>query len=151
MNRVSYYFLNKMYDVQVLDQDFQEHLYQFYEYGSHMLNYNIEIDKEDFREVFNTIYGILRLRIDDKDFEKVSEHYLKLLMADARDGNNVDINWFINHVWYLCVGISNEIETKKYRDCIPFIQHSLIKKFNIEENIKEKASRKIYTSFMAKC
>jgi len=140
-----------MHDVQALDQDYQESLFQFYEYGSHMLNYNIEITKDDFQEVFNTIYGILRLRIDDKDFEKVSEHYLKLLMSDARDGNNVDINWFINHVWYLCVGISNKIETKKYRDCIPFIQQSLIKKFSIEENIKEKVSRKVYTSFMAKC
>ena len=151
MNRVSYYFLNKMHDVQILDQDYQEHLYQFYEYGSHMLNYNIEITKEDFQKVFNTIYGILRLRIDDKDFEKVSEHYLKLLTADARDGNNVDINWFINHVWYLCIGISDEIETEKYRDCIPFLQQGLIKKFNIEENLKEKARRKIYTRLMAKC
>lgn len=150
MNKLSYYFLNKMQDVQVLDQDYQDHLYQFYEYGSHMLNYNIQITKEDFQEVFNTIYGILRLRIDHKDFEKVSKHYLTLLMADARDGNTVDINWFIKHVWYLCVGISNGINTKKYRDCIPFVQQSLIKKFNIEENIKEKVSRKIYTKFMVK-
>jgi len=86
-----------------------------------MLNYNIEVTKENFQEVFNTIYGILRLRIDDKDFEVVSDHYLKLLMADARDGNHVDIHRFINHVWYLSVGIPNEIDTKKYRDCIPFI------------------------------
>ena len=109
MNRVSYYFLNKMHDVQILDQDYQEHLYQFYEYGSHMLNYNIEITKEDFQKVF------------------------------------------INHVWYLCIGISDEIETEKYRDCIPFLQQGLIKKFNIEENLKEKARRKIYTRLMAKC
>lgn len=151
VNKVSYYFLNQMYDVQALSQDYQEHLSQVYEYGSHMLNYNIEITKGDFQEVFNTIYSILRFRIDDKDFEKVSEHYLKLLMADARDGNNVNVNWFINHVWYLCVGISNEIDIKTYRDCISFIQQILIKKFDIQENIKEKVRRKIYAKFMTKC
>ncbi len=90
MNRVSYYFLNKMCDVQGLNQDYQEQLYQFYEYGSYMLNYNIGITKKNFQELFNIIYDILRLRIDDKDFEKASAHYLKLLMADVRGGNNVD-------------------------------------------------------------
>jgi len=62
LSKASYYFLNKMYDAPVLNQDYQEHLYQFYEYGSHMLNYNIEITKENFKEVFNTIYGILRFK-----------------------------------------------------------------------------------------
>lgn len=100
--------------------------------------------------MFNTIYEILRLRIDNKDFEIVSKHYLKLLMADAKDGNNVDLIWFINHLWYLYVGIENEINAKTYNDCIPFIQQSLIRQFNIEENIKEKVSRKIYTRFLTK-
>ena len=66
-------------------------------------------------------------------------------MADAKDGENVDIVWLINHIWYLSVGISRIIDHLKYKDCIQFIQKTLIKKFNIDENIKEKVSRKIYT------
>ena len=66
-------------------------------------------------------------------------------MADALDGNIVNVEWFIEHIWYLCIGISNEIDKNKYKDCIPFIQSQLIKQFCIEEKIKEKISRKIYT------
>lgn len=33
-------------------------------------------------------------------------------MADARDGNKVDIEWFINHVWYLCAGVSKNFFLK---------------------------------------
>ena len=61
-------------------------------------------------------------------------------MADAKDGENVDIVWLINHIWYLSVGISRIIDPLMYKDCIQFIQKTLIKKFNIDENIKEKVN-----------
>ena len=149
MNQVIYYLLNKIHGTQTLDSKFQETLYKCYEYGSQVYNYNIEITKEDFQGVFSSIYDVLRFRIDDEDFRKLSEHYLELLIADARDGDFVDTKWLIDHVWYLYMGMQDEINTEKYRDCILFIQDKLTKKFNIEENLKEKIDRKLYTMFMS--
>lgn len=68
-------------------------------------------------------------------------------LADARDGFNVDINWSIKYIWYLCAGIKEEIKPK-YKDCISFIQQQLIKEFSIKETINEKVKRKIFTGYM---
>lgn len=150
MNRITYFFLNKLYDCKTLNQKYIEYLYNYYEQESQLLHYSMDISKEDFEDIFKVIYDTLRLRIDEESFSKVCEHYLKLLISDAVDGNIVDTNWFIQHVWYLCVGISNTVDIKEYNDCILFIQENLIKKFNIKESTKEKLSRKIYTKFLIK-
>ena len=54
----------------------------------------------------------------------------------------------IDHTWYLVIGLQNIINTDKYNDCIPFIQQMLVKEFNIEENLKNKISRKAFTKFI---
>lgn len=148
MNKVEYNLLNKLYDKRILDQKYLEGLYRFYKTGSRVYNYQINISKTEFEKILNTIYDVLRFRINDDKFKIVSDHYVILLMADAKDGHNVDANWFIDHIYYMCVGIKKKIKVNKYKDCIPFIQQELIKEFNIEENLKEKVSRKIYTKFM---
>lgn len=110
-----------------------------------VLNYNININKENFIEIFNTIFDVLKLKIDNATYKIISEHYLNLLMVDANEGENVDIIYAINYLWYLGIGVSQDIDTKEYRDLIPIIQQQLIHKFQIKESIKEKVRRKIYT------
>lgn len=146
MNSVSFYFLNKLNNPKDLDSKYLEDLYEYYEYGSQELHYDVNIEREEFQEVFRIIFSILQLKLSNEDFEIVANSYLKLLMADARDGNVVDIKWFIDHAWYLCVGAAKHVSTDNYKDCILFIQKSLIERFGIEENIKEKFKRKICTS-----
>lgn len=150
MNLVNYYFLNKINSQRTVSHDYLNDLYQYYLFGSQKLNYDINIDKEEFKGVVITIFDVLRLKLSEEDSKKVFDNYLKLLMADAIDGYNVDLKWFIDHVWYLSVGAQTDISSKKYRDCIPFMQQKLINKFDIIESTKEKISRKVYTKYMLK-
>ncbi len=150
MNRLNYYLQNKIEEPRVLKQNYLDDLYDYYIYGSRMLSYNININKEDFQRIFCTIYDVIGLRIGKEDFEKLGFHYLQLIMADHVDGRNIDIKWFIDHVWYLCVGLSEENFSKKYKDCILLTQQVLMEQFKMEGGIKEKVSRKIYTRFMIK-
>ncbi len=146
MNILSYYLLNRTSsNLSTLNQDYVERLYQYYVNGGQALNYNININKENFIEIFNTIFDVLKLKIDNATYKIISEHYLNLLMVDANEGENVDIIYAINYLWYLGIGVSQDIDTKEYRDLIPIIQQQLIHKFQIKESIKEKVRRKIYT------
>ncbi len=125
-------------------------LYNFYFEASQKLNYAINIKKDEFQTIFECLNNILSLRITEDEYYKISKHYLKLLLADAKDGNIVNAKWFIEHIWYLCIGTSDEIDTTKYKDCIPFIQSQLFKQFNIAEKLNEKIKRKIYTRVLIK-
>ena len=113
----------------------------------------------------NIIYSMLdkvnKQRIIDKlylkdlyeyyeECELLIGHYLKLIIADAKDGENVDLDWFINHVWYLCLGVEKKTNVKQYNDCIFFVQQKLIKEFNIKESRKEKVRRRIITKCLSK-
>ncbi len=146
MNILSYYLLNRTSsNLSTLNQDYVERLYQYYVNGGQVLNYNININKESFIEIFNTIFDVLKLKIDNATYKIISEHYLNNLMVDANDGENVDVIYAINYLWYLGIGVSQDIDIKEYRDLIPIIQQQLIHKFKIKESIKEKVRRKIYT------
>lgn len=139
MNILSYYLLNRSSsNLSTLNQDYVERLYQYYVNEGQVLNYNININKENFIEIFNTIFDVLKLKIDNATYKIISEHYLNLLMVDANEGENVDIIYAINYLWYLGIGVSQDIDTKEYRDLIPIIQQQLIHKFQIKESIKEK-------------
>ena len=148
--KLSSHFFNDKLNLETLNKMGIENLYNFYQQGSKILNYNIDINKDEFQNIFELINKVLILRVSFDDCYKIEKHYLKLLMADARDGNIVDVRWFIEHAWYLCVGISSEIDTNKYKDCILFIQSQLIKQFCIKEKTSERISRKIYTRFLTK-
>ncbi len=146
MNIVVYKLLSKTNEERKLDDSLLENLYQYYDEKSFELNYEKNISKDDFNRIFNTVYDVLRLRINDEEAIEAMANYLSLLIADARDGFNVDINWCIKYIWYLCAG-TKEIKPK-YKDCISFIQKKLLKEFSIKETVNDKVKRKIFTSYM---
>ena len=133
MNIVVYKLLSKTNEERKLDDSLLENLYQYYDEKSFELNYEKNISKDDFNRIFNTVYDVLRLRINDEEAIEAMANYLSLLIADARDGFNVDINWCIKYIWYLGAGIKER--KQKYKDCISFIQQKLIKEFSIKETV----------------
>ena len=146
MNTIIYKLLSKTNDEKNLDNSLLENLYQYYDEKSIELNYEKNISKDDFDKIFNTVYDVLYLKINYDEAYEAMINYLSLLIADARDGFNVDINWCIKYIWYLCAG-TKEIKPK-YKDCISFIQKKLLKEFSIKETVNDKVKRKIFTSYM---
>ena len=149
MNSLIYNLLDKINKPRVIEDAYLKDLYEYYEYASSKLGFDINITKEDFEKLFSIIYDVLMLRVDGETLEQLIAHYLKLIIADAKDGNNVDLSWFINYIWYFCVGVQSISDTKQYRDCILFLQQKLIKEFEIEENKKAKIKRKMVTRYMS--
>ena len=145
--KLSTYIKSTKENLERLNQNGIEELYNLYQYGSQILKYDINITKEDFYSLFEYVNSVLILRVSEEDCYKIDEYFLKLLMCDAKDGITVDTLWFIQHIWYLYV-IS--YDTEDYKDCIPFIQSQLIKKFSIKENLGQKISRNIYTRILLK-
>ena len=146
MNIVVYKLLSITNEERKLDDSLLENLYQYYDEKSIELNYEKNISKDDFNRIFNIVYDVLKLRINDEEAIDAMANYLSLLIADARDGFNVDINWCIKYIWYLGAGLKER--KQKYKDCISFIQQQLLKEFSIKETVSEKVKRKIFTSYM---
>ena len=146
MNIVVYKLLSKTKEERKLDDSLLENLYQYYDEKSIELNYEKNISKDDFNRIFNIVYDVLRLKINDEEAIDAMANYLSLLIADARDGFNVDINWCIKYIWYLGAGLKER--KQKYKDCISFIQQQLLKEFSIKETVSEKVKRKVFTSCM---
>lgn len=146
MNKIIYKLLSKT-KKEPLNEDLLKNMYQEYDNGSKIFEFDKNISKDDFIHIFSTINDVLRLKLNEKETKNAMYNYLYLLMADATDGQFVDTNWCIKYIWYLSVETNNT--SQKYKDCISFIQQRLIKEFNIKENIKEKVKRKIYTSYMS--
>ena len=146
MNIVVYKLLSITNEERKLDDSLLENLYQYYDEKSIELNYEKNISKDDFNRIFNIVYDVLRLKINDEEAIEAMVNYLKLLIADARDGFNVDINWCIKYIWYLGAGLKER--KQKYKDCISFIQQQLLKEFSIKETVSEKVKRKVFTSCM---
>lgn len=149
MNTVIYTLMNKINESRIIDQEYLENLYKYYEYGINVSNCQLEISKYEFERIITVIYDVLRLKISEEEFNIVINNYMNLLIADSRDNYNVDCNWFIDHSWYLVVGVS-ECDHEKYNDCILFIQKKLIKEFNINEKVMDKIKRKIFISYITK-
>jgi len=148
MNNLVYNLLNKRYPKVELDDKYIDNLYSLYQSYSDKFGYEIYINKEDFKKIFKIAYDVLRFKVNFEDFLIIGDHCTRLLIADAQDKEYVDSKWMIDHIWYLSTGLSNYIDTNKYKDCIPFIQELLVKEFNVEENLKDKFSRKVFTKFM---
>ena len=149
MNSLTYNLLDKINKPRILDDTYLKDLYEYYEYASSDLGFDVNITKEDFGKTFSIIYDVLMLKVDEETLEQLIAHYLKLIIADAVDGNNVDLSWFINYIWYFCAGVQDITDTKQYRDCILFLQQKLIKEFKIKENTKKKIKRKMVTRYMS--
>lgn len=149
MNTVIYSLLNKIESPKNVDEAYLDDLYELYKFGSLKCGYEVFISEKEFKQFFKVIHNVLRFRISDSEFEIVTDYYLRLLMADAVEGYEVDVKWFIDHVWYFNVVKSDDVDTKKYNDCLLFVQGCLIKEFEISESIKEKVYRRIYTGYMS--
>ena len=145
MNKLQYYLLQKHHGNEQINEEYLEELYQYFKQGSEKLEYKIQISKEDFKKMFSIIYDVLILKLNHNQIAKLNDHYLKLIMYDALVEENVDVYWFIKHIWYLNIYELEEKFTFDYKDCISFIQEEMIKEFGIKENIKEKIDRKVYT------
>ena len=137
-------------DAEQIKEQFLNDLYLQYERESELLHFKLEINQEEFQEMFNIIYKTLSLKINEKELESVCNHFLRLLFIDAKKGEIVDKNWAIDHIWYLYAGILKKELTNKYKDNILLIQESLVEKFLISENISQKFVRKIRTKNMLK-
>ena len=153
MNTLIYTLLEKINKNKEFDKAdvYIESLYDFYFNSSPYKEYKLDMTKGQFKSLLTSIYDVLKYKLNKQEFKEVTNHYVKLLVADVVDGNNVDLAWSINHIYYLTVGLNNEKLTEKYKDSVMFIQDKLIKDFSIEEKLNEKINRKIYTGFMKKC
>ena len=150
MNNIIYSMLDKVNKQRIIDKLYLKDLYEYYEEASVLFKFDKNINKDDFEKIFSTVYEVLTLRLNYEECELLIGHYLKLIIADAKDGENVDLDCFINHVWYLCLGVAKKTNIKQYNDCIFFVQQKLIKEFNIKESRKEKVRRRIITKCLSK-
>ena len=149
MNNLQYYLLNKHHGKEVLDESYLNDLYKYFEMGSGILGNGIKISDTDFKKVFSIMYDVLRFRLDSSQFSEIVEGFLQLLMHDAKDGKIVDVDWFVNHVWYLSYSFNDGESIPDYTDCIGFIQDRMVREFNIQENLKQKVNRK-FSTFLLK-
>ena len=152
MNKLIYTLMDKKSEPRIIDEEYLESLYEYYRHCLYICDRKLDIYKDQFKEIITVIYDVLRLKTTEEEFRNaIIKSYINLLIADSRDNYNVDCKWFIDHVWYLKVGVSStECDTEKYSDCIPFIQETLMKKFNIQEKLSDKVKRKIFTGYMSR-
>lgn len=140
MNKVIYNLLNKVNKERILENNYLNNLLEFY--TDSIDKESIHIKEEEFKKIFSIIYDVLGLKISFDEFDTLCKNYLTYLIADSYDGYIVDLNWFINNIWYLTI---SNVNTNNYKDCILFIQNKLIKEFEIKEKPKTKVKRKIRT------
>ena len=76
--------------------------------------------------------------------------YQGVIIDDFSMGYEIDRYWFVDCVWYLCLGVKDFVSPKEYNDCILFIQKQLLKKFDIKESKKDKLCRKSCIKYLAK-
>ena len=81
MNIVVYKLLSKTKEERKLDVSLLENLYQYYDEKSIELNYEKNISKDDFNRIFNIVYDVLRLKINDEEAIDAMANYLSLLIV----------------------------------------------------------------------
>ncbi|MBR1413805.1 MAG: hypothetical protein IJ574_03960 [Bacilli bacterium] len=156
MNDVIYKLLNKTNGYKELSEDNFNELYNYFNmYINRLKELNISSDHnisdEELYKIFRKSYDVLRFRVSDSEFKKICENYITLLVADIYDGFNVNLEWAVQHLYYLVVGLSNSnIDTERYSDCIVYIQDKLMNEFTIQETWKKKLARRFYTGFVVR-
>lgn len=148
MYNLEYNLLKKVHGDKTINPVVLNDLLKNYSTYNEKLNFEPFLDDSQFKYLFSSIYSVLGYRLNDAEFSFVSDHFIKLLLADQADGENIDINWIIEHLWYFCMGSSNKPLIAKYKNDIPFIQEKLIKEYKVSESYKEKFRRKVYTKYM---
>ena len=131
-----------------MEKSYIDRLYEMYINGCTIFYKEPLVKEGTFNMFFIIINNVLKKKMNEEDLKIICEHFIKIIIADIRDFKNVDIDWFINHVWYLYVGISNSVKETSYKKYIPYIQEGLVNTFCVQESIKEKFSRKLRTRYM---
>lgn len=149
MNNLQYNILlklhNKAHGKRMLSKEYLEELNNDLVKKCKILNCQFALTESDMTAIFETIYDVLKVRLLDEEIDKIIKDYIKLLLADAYDGQTVDQSWIIDHLWYLCMG--NDKIKDKYKDCVTYIQNKLLAIFSIKENTTSKIKRNIVTNF----
>ena len=84
MNTVIYKLLSKTNEERNLDDLSLENLYQYYDEKSIELNYEKNISKDDFDKIFNTVYDVLKLKINDDEAYEAMINYLLFISFNSR-------------------------------------------------------------------
>ena len=148
MNNLDSELLEKN-DLLIIDDDYFKNLFISFCYRCEKEKINILISQIEFIEIIRTIYEVLKFKINDEFCDNIIKIYLRLIIVDAKEGNTIDINWFIFHLYYLSNNFITTINKEDYIKYIPFIQDTLIRKFDVKENSFKKLTRSLYTRFMA--
>ena len=150
MNKLNYYLLNITNKKEPLNEKEYKKIWIRYEGWCLALNCKLNITEEEFKTIIETIYDVTSLVVNEDYFKTIIERYLKLLLSDANDKVDVDVNWCINHLWYLEAGLPVNEVNKKCSDCLNLIQELLLKKLNINEKLTTKFVRRLTTHYFAK-
>ena len=132
-----------------IDTNIIEELKASYFEKSRILKCQNNLSEEDFNLIISTIFNTLKLSLTDEEIKKACENYLTLLLADGVDDLVIDVNWAINHLFYLCV-IADKKTKEKIKNYITYLQNKLFKIYKLKETTREKTKRKIYTGFITK-
>lgn len=100
MNRNLFYKINTVFGDKYLSDDYCNDLYEYYVYGSKVFGYEINVNSNDFNKFFSIVYDGISSKVSIDDFKKLSLQYVQLMMAEARVGKIVDINYFISSFTY---------------------------------------------------
>lgn len=123
--------------------NFLDSLFLCYSDGSDFFGYTISISKCDFERIFLVIYDVLSDYIGVDLAKVILQKFVSLLVSDARDGEIVDSNWIINHIWYLNTFVLDENSLSQYNSAVAVVRQRLV---DIEVNEPQKTFFKKYRS-----
>ena len=110
-------------------------LYLYFCEGSNFFGYNVDISKSDFVRIISLVYEVLVTKIGKKSTCEVVDGYVSLMVADARDGETVDFNWLISHVWYLNMNIPKNVSGTLYSNAILCVQQVLLDELGFNKKV----------------
>lgn len=113
MNKSLFYKINTIYGDKYLSDDYCNDLYEYYVYGGKVFCYDVNVSSDDFSKFFSIVYNEIGSKISMDDFKKLSLQYVQLMMAEARVGKVVDINYFISSFVYFGFDSDFSKEIKK--------------------------------------
>ena len=137
MNRNFFYNINTVSGDKYLGDNICNELYDYYVYGGKVFNYDVNINKEDFSEIFSVINNSISTILSVDEVKKAFLQYVQLIMADARDGKFVDACYFVSCIDYMGLDLMDNVFLKKVRKVLKTVKKSLNGKFLSSDNVKK--------------
>lgn len=147
MNKLDYKLLDSFHIEGVLNEEYLNHLYDFYYTSSVELECIAKVSKEDFNKFFIVIYDSLKSKINDLDFENLSKFYVKLIIHDEINNKDVDIDWFINNIYYFTFSLQSEA-INNCKNLLKKAKQKLIAEIHNNESKVKKKTKKNYTDWI---